>query len=126
MLMSMAYLDQILPVLSTVEAVEVTRRAVLVCQKHYLPTFTVSEKLVAAYICTACVSVLHACFSCKRMRISRAHDTPPRVQHFSAFHCVCDVMIILASACTYVGNGHGKRSIITAWYVYAHKNTLPA
>ena len=25
-------------------------------------------------------------FSCTRMRISRAHDTPPRVQHFSAFH----------------------------------------
>ena len=31
----------------------------------------------------------HAYFSCTRMRISRvlyAHDTPPRVQHFSAFH----------------------------------------
>ena len=41
MLMSMAYLDQILPVSSTVEAVEVTQRAsyvVLVCQKHYLLT----------------------------------------------------------------------------------------
>ena len=37
--------------------------------------FTVSEKLVAAY--------LHAVFLCTRMRISRdAHDTPPRVQHF--------------------------------------------
>ena len=32
----------------------------------------------------------HAYFSCTRMRISRhAHDTPPRVQHFSAFHWVC-------------------------------------
>ena len=28
----------------------------------------------------------HAYFSCTRMRISRVHDTPPRVQHFSAFH----------------------------------------
>ena len=30
-------------------------------------------------------------FSCTHMRISRlyiyVHDTPPRVQHFSAFHC---------------------------------------
>ena len=32
----------------------------------------------------------YACFSCTRMRISRhAHDTPPRVQHFSAFHSLC-------------------------------------
>ena len=42
MLMSMAYLDQILPVSSTVEAVHITRRessyVVLVCQKHYLLT----------------------------------------------------------------------------------------
>ena len=43
--------------------------------------FTVSEKLVAVYlysmrICTACVFLVYA------------HDTPPRVQHFSAFHCV--------------------------------------
>ena len=35
----------------------------------------------------------HAYFSCTRMHLSRhAHDTPPRVQHFSAFHywiCGC-------------------------------------
>ena len=61
---------------------------VLVCQKHYLPTcvFTVSEKLVAAYIS---VQLQHAS---SRVRacvfLAYAHDTPPRVQHFSAFHCI--------------------------------------
>ena len=80
MLMSMAYLDQILPVLSTVEAVEVTRRASVRGPglPKTLPTdvaspcvFTVSEKLVAVYICTACVSVLHAYLYC--MRVSRVY-----------------------------------------------------
>ena len=41
-----------------------------------------------------CVFLVYAHFSCTRMRISRvyiyAHDTPPRVQHFSAFHCNSD------------------------------------
>ena len=35
-------------------------------------------------------------FSCTRMRISRAHDTPPRVQHFSAFHWVCLCVCLLS------------------------------
>ena len=38
-------------------------------------------------VCTACVSVQHAYFSCTRMRVSRdARDTPPRVQHFNFFY----------------------------------------
>ena len=69
MLISMGYLNQILPVSSMVEAAEVTRRPsmlVLVCQKHYLPmqlahVFTVFEKLVA------CTSVPYVYFSCTHM-----------------------------------------------------------
>ena len=59
---------------------------VLVCQKHYLPmylarVFTVSEKLVAAYlysmrICTALFLVYaHAYFSCTRMIHRRGFST---------------------------------------------------
>ena len=94
MLMSMAYLDQILPVLSTVEAVEVTRRASVRGPglPKTLPTDVASPCVhcfrEAGSCVYACVSVPHACFSCTRMRISRAHATPPRVQHFSAFHYI--------------------------------------
>ena len=41
----------------------------------------------------------HAYFSCTRMRFSRAHDTPPRVQHFSAFH-YCSNNYILYNYCS--------------------------
>ena len=37
-------------------------------------------------------SAIFTC-SCTRMRISRAHDTPPRVQHFSAFHLLNSVPV---------------------------------
>ena len=37
----------------------------------------------------------HAYFSC-----IYAHDTPPRVQHFSAFHCIhADVMSVMLNCC---------------------------
>ena len=40
----------------------------------------------------------HAYFSCTRMRISRVYTrmiyTPPRVQHFSAFHCTLTGILI--------------------------------
>ena len=43
----------------------------------------------------------HAYFSCTRMRISQhAHDTPPRVQHFSAFHFYCiHVTLFIFAVC---------------------------
>ena len=94
MLMSMAYLDQILPVSSTVEAVEVTRRASMWSwvAKKTLPTDVASpcvhcfREAGSCVSGTACVSLPHA--SLYRMRLSRvracvflvyAHDTPPRV-----------------------------------------------
>ena len=64
MLMSMAYLDQILPVLSTVEAVEVTQRANMWSWFGKNTThrvFTVFEKLVAAYLYRTRISRARAC-----------------------------------------------------------------
>ena len=62
---------------------------VLVC----LPTDVASPCVHCFREAGSYVSVLHAYFSCTRMHISRvcaflvyAHDTPPRVQYFSAFH----------------------------------------
>ena len=62
MLMSMAYLDQILPVSSTVEAVEVTRRA-SICGPGLpktLPTDVASPCVHCFREAGSCVSVLHA------------------------------------------------------------------
>ena len=81
----------ILPVLSTVEAVEVTRRAsayvVLACQEHYLPmqlacVFTVFKKLVYS------ISVPHAYFSCTRMGVIRYTHGCNQV-HPCTQACVC-------------------------------------
>ena len=88
MLMSMAYLDHILLVSSTVEAVDVARRASTWSWfAKNLPTDVASPCVHCFREAGSCVSVQHAYFAFTRMRISRdAHDAPPRVQHFSAFH----------------------------------------
>ena len=88
MLMSMTYLNRILPVSISVNLGGGSTRntkgeyVVLVCQ-HYLPTqlarvFTVFEKLVAAYLYRMRISRVRTC-----VFLMYAHDTPPRVQHFS-------------------------------------------
>ena len=50
----------------------------------------------------------HAYFSC-----IYAHDTPPRVQHFSAFHCTC--------------NNYSKRSLVHKQrdHEYSHTGNHP-
>ena len=54
------------------------------------------------HICTACVYVLHAY---SRVRacvfLAYAHDTPPRVQHFSAFHLTGTVHVHVDSYVQY-------------------------
>ena len=68
MLMSMAYLDQILPVLSTVEAVE--EHEGRVCGPGLaktLPTNVASPCVHCFREAGSCVSVPHAYFSCTRM-----------------------------------------------------------
>ena len=64
MLMSMAYLDQILPVSSTVEAVEVTRRA-SICGPGLPKTLPTDVHVASPCVhcfqeAGSCVSVLHA------------------------------------------------------------------
>ena len=69
MLISMAYLDQILPVSSTVEAVEVTRR-VSICGPGLaktLPTDVASPCVHCFREAGSCVSVPHSYFSCMCM-----------------------------------------------------------
>ena len=72
MLMCMAYLNQILPISSTVEGVEVTRRVSMwswfgkntTYRCSYIActcVFTVFEKLVAAYLYRICISHVRAC-----------------------------------------------------------------
>ena len=76
MLMSMAYLDQILPVSSTVEAVHVTRRAI--CGPGLpktLPTDVASPCVYCFREAGSCVSVPHAHFSCTRMIHRRGFST---------------------------------------------------
>ena len=52
----------------------------------------------------------HAYFSCTRMRISRhAHDTPPRVQHFSAFHYDSDHSITTLITTYYMSSIPGRQ-----------------
>ena len=80
----------------------------------------------------------HAYFSTRawRMRISRhAHDTPPRVQHFSAFHytlhftlkkqfvsCCCTINIIQTCTCMYspfIQSNTNHTNNIIALHLYA-------
>ena len=81
--------DKIVSSTVEAEAVEVTRRASTWSWfSKTLPTDVASPCVHCFREAGSCVSVQHAFFSCTRMRIScDAHDTPPRVQHFSAFHC---------------------------------------
>ena len=70
MLISMAYLDQILPVSSTAEAVQVTRRASMWSWlPKRLPTDVASPCVHCLQEASSCVSVPHAYFSCTHMYV---------------------------------------------------------
>ena len=65
-----------------------------------------------------CVSVQHAYLYCMRISVY-AHDTPPRVQHFSAFNyqSFCVYLSLVRCTCIQEQSDAGERHTDTHMYI---------